>query len=92
MPKLNDMKDEEIVLCVTSWLIEQKNAVIVTKLVEVEDAGIWVEGRDMAKAIHDERQLAVIPRMSLFFIPFSQIAWIHGAADYPSLSEEKLGV
>jgi hypothetical protein len=92
MPKLNDLKGEDIVLCLTSWLIEQKNAVIVTKLVEIEDAGIWVEGRDVAKAIHDERQLAVIPKMPLFFVPFAQIAWIHGSADYPSLSEEKLGL
>jgi hypothetical protein len=92
MPTLKSMKGEVIVVSLTSWVIEQKNSVIVTKLVEVENAGIWIEGRDLAKMLHNEKKLSIIPEMPLFFVPFAQIAWIHGSAEYPSLSEEHLGV
>jgi hypothetical protein len=72
--------------------MKQKKAVIVTRLVEVESAGIGLEGRDLAKTPDVQKKISVIPKMPLFFVPSAQIAWIHGAADYPSLSEERLGV
>jgi hypothetical protein len=30
--------------------------------------------------------------MPLFFVPFAQIGWIMEGADYPSLSEKRLGL
>jgi hypothetical protein len=92
MPVLRELKGQDIVLCLTNLLIEQKHRIILTKLVEVEDAGIWVEGRDLAEFLHNLKQEAIIPRMPLFFVPFAQIAWISGSADYPSLSESKFGL
>ncbi len=92
MSMLEKLKDSEIVICLIHQVVEQKHPVMVTKLVEIENSGIWIEGRDLANFLHESKKLAVIPRMPLFFVPFTSIAWIAGSDDYPSLSEKHLGL
>lgn len=92
MPSLEELKGTNIVILLIHPLMEQKTKVLYTKLVEIESHGIWLEGKDLADYVHEYAKQSVIPRMPLFFVPFAQIAWITGSADYPSLSEKRLGV
>jgi hypothetical protein len=92
MPRLNDLKGQQIVICISGpALMEQRHPVLLTKLIEIEDGGVWIEGTDLADFIHEGQRQSVIPKMPIFFVPFSNIAWIHGSADYPSISEKLLG-
>jgi hypothetical protein len=92
MPRLEDLKGKDIVILLLTPLMDQTRKVIATKLVEIEISGLWLEGKDVAKSMHETHKLAIIPRMPLFFVPFAQIGWIMGSSDYPSLSEEHLGL
>lgn len=92
MPNLAELKGSQIVIRLVHPLVEQETEVILTKLVEIEVAGIWIEGRDLAKFLHNATRQAVIPKMPVFFVPFAQVAWITGSADYPSLSEKHFGL
>lgn len=92
MSRLEGMKGKDIVTAMIRPLVEQKNPVLVTKLVDIESGGIWVEGKDLAEFFHAEFKQSIIPRMPIFFVPFAQIAWVSGSADYPSLSEKGLGL
>jgi hypothetical protein len=92
MPSLRELKGETILVLLVHPLIEQKDKVLVTRLVEIEDSGIWIEGKDLAEYLHALTKQAIIPKMPLFFVPFAQVAWITGSADYPSLSDKRLGV
>ena len=92
MPTLHELKGTTVILRLMSPVIEQKHDVLTTRLVEIENHGIWIEGRDLANYFHESENVAMVPKMPLFFVPFAQIAWIHGSADYPSLSEKQLGI
>ena len=92
MPSLAELKGQAILVYLTCPLIEQKERVLTTKLVELEPSGIWIEGKDLAEYLHKTYKQGIIPKMPLFFVPFAQIAWISGSANYPSLSEKHLGV
>jgi len=92
MQRLGDLVGSEVVMSLVHPILEQPENITVTKLTGVEDSGIWIEGRDLANTLHESKQMAIIPKMPLFFVPFSQIAWIVAGADYPSLSESNLGV
>jgi hypothetical protein len=93
MSHFEEMKGKEII--VASWrqaLLEEKDLIIVTKLIDVELSGIWVEARELAKVMHERFKESIIPRMPIFFVPFAQIASVSDSADYPSLSEKGLGL
>ncbi len=92
MPILEELKGKEIVICLVHTILDQKHPVIVTKLVELETTGVWIEGRDLAKYFHEELKHSIVPKMPLFFVPFAQVRWIYDSADYPSLSEKGLGL
>jgi hypothetical protein len=92
MPTLEDLKGKEIIVCLVRRILEQGDQVLVTKLVSVESSGIWIEGRNLAKYLHDDLKHSILPRMPLFFVPFAQVRWIFDSADYPSLSEKGLGL
>lgn len=92
MPKLDDLKGSDVVMFLNQPLIEQEKPVICTRLVDVDDNGIWIEGRDLANFLHEEVQRGIIPKTPLFFVPFAQVGWILGSAGYPSLSEKALGL
>jgi len=91
MPKLIDLKGQTIVLYLMQPLIEQKYHVVATRLVEIEDNGLWIEGKDLAEHLEKTFKQS-IPKMPIFFVPFAQIGWIASGADYPYLSEISLGV
>ena len=92
MTRLEQLKGKRVTLCLTHLLIEQSDSILVTTLVDVEAAGVWVESPEMTKTIHAVAKNAMLPNTPIFFVPFAQIAWILSAAGYPSLSEEGLGV
>jgi hypothetical protein len=92
MPRLEELKGHPIVILLIHPLMEQKTQVISTKLVDVETSGVWLEGKDLADCLHEYSKQAIVPKMPLFCVPFAQIAWINGSADYPSLSEKRLGL
>jgi len=92
MPQLAELKGQEIVVWLVHMVIDQTTNVMLTRLVDIEPNGIWIEGRDLASHLHNLTQSGIVPRMPLFFVPFAQIGWICGSADYPSLSETRLGL
>jgi hypothetical protein len=90
VPRIDELKGSNIVLYLLHGLVEQKHPVLVTKLVDVEQSGIWIEGKDLADYFHTEFKLSMVPKMPIFFVPFAQVAWISSSADYPSISEKAL--
>ena len=92
MPRLDQLKGRKVTLCLTHLLVEQSDRILITTLVDVEAAGVWIESPEMNKAIHAIAKTAMLPKTPIFFVPFAQIAWILSSADYPSLSEEGLGL
>ncbi len=92
MSRLASLKGERVVMLLVSTILEQSHPVLNVRLVDIEDAGIWIEGEDLAKYIHERYKQAAIPKMPIFFVPFSQVGWIHYGADYPSLSEKGFGL
>ena len=92
MPRVEELKGETIVIWLLHGPVEQKHPVVVTKLVEVEQSGVWIEGKDLAEHLHAEFKLSIVPKMPIFFVPFAQIAWISSSADYPSISEKALAL
>lgn len=92
MPSLQELKGTVVVILLIHPLMEQKTKVLYTKLLEIENSGIWLEGKDLADCLHEFMKQSVIPRMPVFFVPFAQSAWITTSADYPSLSEMRLGL
>ncbi len=91
MPNLSDLKGQKILVNLLHRIIEQKQNMLVTQLVDVEPGGIWIEGTDVAEYLQTtlKQPLSQTP---VFFVPFAQIAWISSSADYPYLSEKSLGL
>jgi hypothetical protein len=92
MPRLEQLKGKLVAICLTHLLIEQSDSILVTTLVDIEGAGVWVESPKLTKTILALAETAMLPNTPIFFVPFTQIAWILSAADYPSLSEEGFGL
>lgn len=65
-------------------------AVAKVTLVGVEESGLWIETEFYTNLILNDR--AVMEKTPIFFVPFSQIGFVCHLADYPTLSEEKLGL
>ena len=91
MPSLAALKDQKIVIQLVHPLLEAKNLIIATHLLEVEASGIWIEGKDVAEFMQKHLNTA-LPRTPIFFVPFAQIVWIYSSADHPYLSEKSLGL
>jgi len=92
MPHLEELKGQRVIMHLLASLIEQKNRILSTVLVDVEPAGIWIEGPDLAAFLHERFKKNALPKTPVFFVPFSQVGWIFSTADYPSLSEKGLGL
>lgn len=92
MPRLAELKGQNILICLLhQHLIEETDRVIVTRLVELENSGIWIEGKAAAEYLHKTFKKPM-PKTPVFFVPFAQISWILSTADYPYLSEKSLGL
>ncbi len=91
MKTLAEMIGEEFVLQTVHQLLNEEHPVIVTKLMAVDEGGIWVEGRGLAKFMAETFKQTV-PKMPVFFVPYAQIVWILNNADYPHLYEKGLGL
>jgi hypothetical protein len=92
MSRLDQLKGKKVTLRLTHLLIEQSHPILITTLVDVDSAGIWIESPEMNKTVHAMTKNAMLPDTGIFFVPFAQVAWILSSAGYPSLSEEGLGV
>ena len=90
MPSLEGLKGQTIFIRLHSQLIEQKSPVVTTKLIAIDTFGVWIEGRELANYFHETEKVWMVPKMPIFFVPFSQIALICSNADYPSLSETQI--
>ncbi len=62
------------------------------KLVAVDNGGIWIESQDATEHFLQQFKLTSAPKTPIWFLPFSQISWILGSEDYPSMSEKSLGL
>jgi hypothetical protein len=91
MPSLSELKGQKVAMLLLHPLIEQKDNMIVTSLLEVEPNGVWIEGTDIAEHLQSQFKKP-LPKTPIFFVPFAQIAWISSSADYPYLSEKSLGL
>lgn len=91
MPSLTALKGEKIVIQLLNTLLESKSNVMVVRLIEVEPAGLWLEGSDFADYA-EARFKEPVTRTPIFFVPFSQIFWILDSLDEPYLSEKTFGL
>jgi len=97
MPTLQELKGQRV-LAKISGLIGQTDETgkaipaEILRLVEIEDAGIWVESERFTKYLLTLTKLSTTPRSVVFFVPFAKIDWILSSADYPSLLEKSFGL
>jgi hypothetical protein len=62
------------------------------KLHGVEAGGVWIESKELTDHWSHEIGKSGGPQTLIWFLPFSQIAWIMAAIGVPALSEKGLGV
>jgi hypothetical protein len=86
MSRLAELTNKLVVIQLVRPLLEAKNSVVVTHILEIEASGIWIEGSDLAEYL--QKQLnSPLQRTPVFFVPFS-----YSSADHPYLSEKSLGL
>jgi hypothetical protein len=76
---------------VRSLVLDEQHPVVVKLLAVEAGNGIWVECQKITEHWLAEFKVSSSPKTLVWFVPFSQIAWILGAEDYPALSEKILG-
>jgi hypothetical protein len=89
---LQELKGQHIVAKISGLTIGSTASVHILKLVEIEDAGIWVESEEFTKYLLTLAKLATTPKAPVFFVPYAQICWIFAGADYPALLEKGFGL
>jgi hypothetical protein len=60
------------------------------KLVNVEEAGIWVESKDAQEFAMEDSGVTASPKTAVFFLPFSSIVHVLASMDEPYLSDRML--
>jgi hypothetical protein len=91
MPNLSDLKGQKIIIHLLHPIIEQKQPILITQLIDIEPNGIWIEGTDVAEYLQTALKQPLL-KTPVFFVPFAQIGWISSSVDYPYLSEKSLGL
>ena len=89
MLKLEELVGEKIFI--RSIPIDEKNPVFVT-LFSVDSGGIWIQSQKLTEDMLQALKAHVAPKSPVYFLPYSQIAWICHWIDDPSLSEKSLGL
>jgi hypothetical protein len=90
MPNLADLKGEKILIHLLYPLLESKTNVLTIRLIDVESAGLWLEGSHFADYA-EEKYKQPATKTPVFPVPFSQILWVLSSLDEPYLSEKSLG-
>ena len=91
MKTLEELVGDQVMLRLLHPILEIEHPILWTKLLAVEQQGVWIEGNDFAEAMQAKFKQP-LPKTPLFFVPFAQIGWIFSVADYPFLSEKSLGL
>lgn len=90
MVTLADLVEQSVLI--RSLVLDEQNPVFV-KLLSVENGnGVWIESQKTTDHWLAMFKVTATPKTPVFFVPFSQIAWIMSFADYPALSEKSFGV
>jgi hypothetical protein len=90
MKTLTEMVGQTVVL--RSLVLDEQHPAV-AKLLAVENGnGIWVECQKITDHWLAEFKRTSAPKTLVWFLPFSQIAWIMGSEDYPALSEKSFGL
>lgn len=85
MPDLKAMVGQSVVALIPIFDKIQFQEV---KLLAVEDAGVWVESQKFMNQLLQKVGVTMSPKTMVFFLPFSQIAFIAASLDSPSISED----
>jgi hypothetical protein len=89
MLRLEELIGESIFI--RSIPVDENNPVLV-KLYSVDSGGIWIQSQKLTEQMLETLKAHVAPRSPVYFLPYSQIAWICHWIDDPSLSEKSLGL
>ncbi len=89
LPSLSELVGQNLVARIS--IVDERVPTLI-KLLRVETGGIWLESQKATEHWLTELKVSATPKTLVFFVPYSQIAWILSSADYPALSEKALGV
>lgn len=87
MITLKSLIGKEIVAWVPAW---NQKVWLKLKLVNVEQAGIWVESTDMQEFALENSGVTSSPKTAVLFLPFSSIVHVLASLDEPYLSDRML--
>jgi hypothetical protein len=92
MPKLKDFEGQPVTLIFLNpshpgGLQQEK-----VTLLNVEDAGIWIENQDLTNQVLDKMNLPATNKRAAFFYPYAALHAIFVSVPGTSLSEKAFGV
>jgi hypothetical protein len=91
MPRLKDFEGQVVTLVFirpnAGGLLRER-----VTLVNVEDAGIWIENQSLTNEVLEKLELPNVNQRALFFYPFSAFHAIFVTVPGTSLSEKAFGV
>ena len=84
MKSLKELQGTSIALLAPAALHSEEMQKVVRHL--VEDAGIWIESQTLTDRILKTVRTTMAPKTVIFFLPWSQVIFIVGSLDMPSIS------
>lgn len=85
MPRVRDLIGQKISL--RSPILSEESLTS-AKLVDVDEAGIWIEYPPFMESILKAAKASQSPKTVVIFLPYAQVHCIVASEDYPYLSEK----
>lgn len=85
MPQLKTMIGEQIML---RSPVLSDDFFTTAKLVEVDEAGIWIEYPPFLERMLNFAKASQSPKTILIFLPYAQVSFVLSSENYPYLSEK----
>jgi hypothetical protein len=87
MRELKDMIGEVIVAYIPLFHETEWQQV---KLLGVEPSGLWIENQKLMSDFLTHVGVKMSPKTMIFFLPFTQVTFIAGSLDAPTISERAI--